>query len=164
MDTILRSFQVWLGSTRLSWFMSHSVVAWTTCAALHFIGLTLLLGTVGLFDLRLLGVAKGLSPGAMHRLVPWGILGFAINLITGTLFFVGQPDRYFRNPAFEIKLVFLVILGINVLAFYSIVHRKVAALGPGDSAPLGAKIVAATSLLLWVGVIIAGRMVAFFVF
>ena len=159
----MRYFQLWLESTKLSGFMNQARFGWPICACLHFLGLSLLLGTVGLFDLRLLGVAKGLSPAAMHRFVRWGVLGFAINLITGTMFIVGKPDRYIYNPAFELKLVFLLVLGINVLVFYSIVHSKVAVLGPGDSAPLGAKIVAATSFLLWIGVICAGRMVAFFI-
>jgi hypothetical protein len=162
MDAALRSLEVWLEATRLSVVMNHSSVMWPISACLHFLGLTLLLGTVGLFDLRLLGMAPGLSPSAMHRLIPWGVFGFAINVITGTMFFVGKPDRYVHNAAFGFKLAFLVMLGINVLIFYAITYRKVKTLGPGDSAPLGAKIAAATSLALWIGVICAGRMVAFF--
>src|SRR5216683_1435984 len=116
----------WLQSTRVSDFMMHSVFAWPICACLHFIGLSLLIGTVGLFDLRLLGVAKGLSPSAMHRLIPWGVLGFGINVITGTLFFIGMPFRYIHNPAFQLKLTFLAVLGINMLVFYANAYRKVA--------------------------------------
>src|SRR5712691_7417895 len=145
----MRGLQLWLGSTGLSVFMNNSSLGWPISACLHFLGLSLLLGTVGLFDLRLLGVAKGLSPAAMHRLVPWGVLGFAINVVTGTMFFVGKPDRYISNPAFELKLVLLLVLGINVLVFYSSAYRKVKVLGPGDTAPLGAKIAAATSFILW---------------
>jgi hypothetical protein len=142
--------------------MNTSSIAWPIFACLHFIGLSLVLGTVGLFDLRLLGVAKGLSPSAMHRLIRWGVLGFTINLITGTLFFIGKPYRYVTNPAFGFKVAFLVMLGVNVLVFYTVTYRKVATLGPGDTVPWGAKIAAATSLALWIGVICAGRMVAFF--
>src|SRR3954467_10547355 len=115
----MRSVQVWLESTNLSWFMNHSSFAWPMSACLHFLGLSLLLGTVGVFDLRLLGVAKELSPSAMHRLIRWGVLGFLITLTTGLMFFVGKPDRYIQNTAFEIKLVFLLMLGVNVLIFYS---------------------------------------------
>ena len=154
---------VWLESTRLSYFMSHAVFAWPTCAILHFMGLTLLLGTVGLWDLRLLGVAQGLRPAAMHRLIPWGVLGFAINLVTGVLFVIGQPYRYLANPAFELKLALLLLLGINVLLFYSSAFRTVAALGPEDPVPVRARIAGAISLTLWLGVIGAGRMVAFFI-
>jgi uncharacterized protein DUF6644 len=162
MDAALRSLEIWVQTTRLSVFMNQSSVAWPISACMHFIGLSLLLGTVGLYDLRLLGVATGLSPSAMHRLIPWGVLGFTINVITGTMFFVGKPDRYVHNAAFTFKLAFLLMLGINVLVFYAMTYRKVATLGPEDPIPLGAKIAAATSLALWIGVICAGRMVAFF--
>src|SRR6266849_8576615 len=158
----MNAFEAWLESTRLSVFMAHSFVAWVTCAILHFLGLSLLIGTVGLFDLRLMGVAKGLSPSAMHRLIPWGVVGFAVNLITGTLFFIGLPFRYIHNPAFQLKLTFLAVLGINMLVFYANAYRKVARLGPDEATPVGAKIAGGTSFILWIGVICAGRMVAFF--
>src|SRR4029077_17049827 len=69
---LLNGLQAWLESTRLSYFMIHSDFAWPICESLHFLGLSLLIGTVGLFDLRILGLAKGLSLRAMHRLVGWG--------------------------------------------------------------------------------------------
>jgi hypothetical protein len=153
----------WLESTRFSYFMSHAVYAWPTCAILHFLGLTLMIGTVGLFDLRLLGVATALSPVAMHRLIPWGVAGFLINLVTGVFFMIGQPLRYVGNPAFELKLILLVVLGLNMLLFYSATYRKVVALGPGAPIPMTAKIAAATSLIGWLAVICAGRMIAFFI-
>ena len=156
------AFGAWLESTRVSAFMMHSVFAWPICACLHFIGLSLLIGTVGLFDLRLLGVAKGLSPSAMHRLIPWGVLGFLINVVTGTLFFIGQPYRYIHNPAFQLKLTLIVVLGINMLVFYAGAYGRLAELGPDDMTPFRAKFAGATSLILWIGVICAGRMVAFF--
>src|SRR5207244_11418099 len=112
--------------------------------------------------LRLLGLGKGLSPPAMHRLIPWGVSGFLINVVTGTLFFVGQPFRYIHNPAFQLKLAFIAVLGINMLVFYASAYGKVAELGPDDATPLRAKFAGATSLILWIGVICAGRMVAFF--
>jgi hypothetical protein len=119
---------------------------------------------VGLFDLRLLGVATGLSPAGMHRLIPWGVAGFLINLTTGVLFMIGQPLRYVNNPAFELKLLLLFVLGLNVLFFYTRTYRRVIALGPGAPIPLAAKLAGATSLVLWLAVICAGRMIAFFIF
>ena len=158
----MNSLQTWLMGTKLSYFMIHSDFAWPICESLHFLGLTLLIGTVGLFDLRMLGLWKGLSPGAMHQLVRWGILGFAINAVTGTMFFVGIPYQYMYNGAFQLKMACLVLLGINVLMFYLTAYRKVEALGPGDVPPPGAKLVAGISLFLWTAVICFGRMEAFF--
>jgi hypothetical protein len=156
------AFAARLEGTRVSMFMAHSIFGWPACACLHFLGLSLLIGTVGLFDLRLLGFARGLAPAAMHRLIPWGVGGFVVNLITGTLFVIGQPFRYIHNPAFQLKLAFIAVLGINMLVFYASAYRQVARLGPDAATPFRAKIAGATSLILWVGVICAGRMVAFF--
>jgi hypothetical protein len=160
--SFLNAVQSWLENTQLSYFMIHSDFAWPICESLHFLGLSLVIGTVGLFDLRMLGLAKGLSPRAMHRLIGWGVLGFLINVITGAMFFVGIPYQYIYNGAFQAKMVCILLLGINVLIFYLTVHRKVEVLGPEDAAPLGAKVVAGTSLVLWIAVICFGRAEAFF--
>jgi hypothetical protein len=142
--------------------MVHSDYAWPICESLHFLGLSLLLGTVGLFDLRLLGMGRGLSPAALHRLVGWGIFGFVLNAVTGTMFFVGIPYQYMYNGAFQAKMICLLLLGINVLIFYIVAHRDVATLAPDDRAPLRARIIAAISLFLWIAVICFGRAEAFF--
>jgi hypothetical protein len=159
---LLNALQSWLESTRLSYFMIHSDFAWPICESLHFLGLSLVIGTVGLFDLRMLGLARGLSLRAMHRLIGWGVLGFLINVITGAMFFAAIPYQYIYNGAFQAKMVCILLLGMNVLIFYLTVHRKVEALGPEDAAPLGAKMIAGTSLLLWIAVICFGRAEAFF--
>lgn len=142
--------------------MVHSDYAWRICECIHFLGLTLLLGTVGLFDLRLLGMGKGLSPGGLHRLIGWGVFGFVLNAVTGVMFFVGIPYQYMYNGAFQAKMVCLILLGVNVFIFYLTTHPKVARLGPEEGAPLQAKIIAAISLFLWVAVICFGRAEAFF--
>ena len=69
MQSLLNALQSWLEHTRLSYFMIHSDFAWPICECLRFLGLSLVIGTVGLFDLRVLGLAKGLSLRAMHRLI-----------------------------------------------------------------------------------------------
>lgn len=152
----------WLESTWLSGFMTKVIWVWPVCETLHFLGLSLLIGTIGLFDLRLLGFAKLLPVAAMHRLIPWGIFGFAINVATGTLFFIGQPNQYIHNVSFHLKLLFLCLAGINVLIFYATMFRKVEALRPGDNAPLAARVIAASSLFLWVGIMCFGRLLTFF--
>jgi hypothetical protein len=159
---LLNALQSWLESTRLSYFMIHSDFAWPICESLHFLGLSLVIGTVGLFDLRMLGVARGLSLRAMHRLIGWGVLGFLINVITGAMFFAAIPYQYIYNGAFQAKMVCILLLGMNVLIFYLTVHGKVEAMGPEDAAPLGAKMIAGTSLFLWIAVICFGRAEAFF--
>jgi hypothetical protein len=158
----LQTFAVWLASTRLSGFVTGHSWVWPACETLHFMGLALLIGNVGLLDLRLLGVAKQLPPAPLSRFVRWAVLGFVINLLTGIMFFAGNPFQYINNVAFGWKIAFIVLAGVNVLLFYATgVFRKVEALRAGDEAPASAKIIAATSLFLWVAVMYMGRMLPY---
>jgi hypothetical protein len=132
---------------------------WPTCETLHFIGLSLLFGVASLVDLRILGMMKNLPFAALHRLLPWGILGFGINTVTGMLFFVATPEQYTNNVAFEWKVVLMLLAGLNVL--YFTVFDEAWVLKAGDDAPLTAKLVAASAMILVVGVMYCGRMLPF---
>lgn len=152
----------WLVDTELSRFVLTYRWAWPISEALHFTGLVLMVGTVSMFDLRVLGIGKGLSPAAIHRLVPLGMLGFVISIGTGAVFIAGQPDQYFYNSAFHLKVVFLALMALNVAFFYSTPFRTVKLLGPHDDAPAIAKVSAGLSLAIMVGVMLCGRMLTFF--
>ncbi len=155
-----------LESPMLTSFVSWSSWVWPVCEIFHFVGMALLLGTVGILDLRLLGVAKGFPVAQVQRLIPWGVFGFVINVITGIVFVSGDPFALpiekLNNLAFQLKMLFMLIAGINILAFYLTgVSRAASALAPGDNAPLSAKVIAAASLFLWLGVIYFGRMIMY---
>ena len=158
-------FQPWLVTTLasvkvVSPFM-HSRWGWPICETVHFLGLSLLVGAIGMFDLRLLGMAKRVPIAALHRLIPWGILGFIINVITGAMFLVTEPVEYIYNPSFHFKMLFIALAGFNILVFYLTVFRKAKALAPGTEAPRSAKVIASASLFLWIGVMVWGRMLTF---
>jgi hypothetical protein len=156
------AFAAWLEMTTASKFVTGQSWVWPTCETLHFIGLALLFGNVGLLDLRLLGVAKRLPVAPLSRFVRWGIGGFIVNLITGLVFFVGSPSQYVNNIAFWIKMSLIVLAGLNLAVYYATgMARRVEALGAGDEAPMMAKVAAGTSLFLWVGVMFFGRMLPF---
>ena len=160
---MLQAFSTWLHGTTLSWAVAGGLPwLWPACETLHFMGLALLVGVVGVFDLRMLGMAKGLPIGPLQRLMPWAILGFGINLVTGFLFFAGDPFQYIHNIAFGFKLLFIGLAGVNVILFYVTgLYRRVDNVGAGHDVPPAAKLVAATSLFLWVGVMYWGRMLPF---
>lgn len=133
------------------------------CETLHFFGLTMLIGTVGLFDLRMLGVARAVPARSLHRLIPLGIGGFVLCLVTGWVFIAGDPFRdpswYLTNLSFQLKMLFVALAGLNALLFYVTgIGKKVEALGAGEDAPTAAKVIAITSILLWIGVMYFGRM------
>lgn len=158
----MRELADWIYTTRLSALANDVAWLWPLSESLHFCGLALLVGTVGLFDLRLLGLGKGFEPRALHRLVRFGIAGFAVSVATGVIFIAGAPEQYFFNDAFHVKAVALVAAGANALVFYAAHFGRVARLGPYDDAPLGAKVSAAVSLALLVTIMGSGRMLTFF--
>jgi hypothetical protein len=158
---VLDALAQWLLTTRVSAFVTGRQWVWPASETLHFIGLCLLVGAVGVIDLRMLGVAKRIPFAPLLRLVRWGVLGFVINLATGLLFLAGHPDRYVQNIAFQLKMLFVLLAGINVVMFKLTVFRETARLGPGDDAPLGAQVFAAVSLFLWFAVMYLGRMLPF---
>jgi hypothetical protein len=162
----MHSFQVWLVTT----IQMHSPVAelmrtrwaWPIAESLHFLGLCLLIGCVGMFDLRLLGVARRVPIAAVHRFIPWGILGFAINICSGAMFLLTEPDQYIYNPSFHFKLMFMTIGGLNAATFYLTSYRRIFGSAATLEAPRRAKVIAAISLCAWIGVIIGGRLLTFY--
>ncbi len=136
---------------------------WAFMMDLHFIGLVVIIGAVGVLDLRMLGFAKEFPIASLHRLVPWGLAGFAINVATGVLAFIGMPAFYTYDVAFWIKIFAILLLGLNAAAFYlTDTFRVVEHMGPGEDAPLPAKIIAGSSLALWFAVITLGRYIQFY--
>jgi hypothetical protein len=131
---------------------------WAFMMDLHFIGLVMIVGAVGALDVRMLGFLKELPIASVHRLVPWALAGFAINVTTGVLAFIGMPAYYTYDIAFWMKIFAVLLLGLNAAAFYlTDTFKVVEHMGPGEDAPAPAKIIAASSLILWLAVITLGR-------
>jgi hypothetical protein len=138
--------------------IDYSRWVWPLIEDLHFIGLILILATVCLLNIRVMGFLKKLPVRPLHRLLPWGIAGFAINVITGMLMFIGMPGFYVFNAIFQAKILTILLAGGNLMLFHTTgVFRKWENVGPGSDAPAFAKLVAASSLILWLAVIVLGR-------
>jgi hypothetical protein len=142
--------------------LMYSAWGWPIAEIVHFTGLCLLIGTVGMFDLRMMGLLRGLSLGALHRLIPFGVLGFALSAASGFMFVISAPDQYLYNPAWQVKMGLLAAAGLNMLLFYMTTSQRLQALGPDDPPPLAARLFALASLTCWVGVIAAGRVITAF--
>jgi hypothetical protein len=161
--TWITLFANWLGATSLSHAVSASVWIIPASQVVHFLGLALLFGLAGMLDLRMLGLGKGIAIGEFsRRMVPWAGVGFLLNVVTGFILFSGAPFMFAHNVAFGFKMLFIAVAGLNVLVFYVTgIARRVEALGSGDDAPIGAKVIAGLSLFIWVGVMFWGRMLPF---
>jgi hypothetical protein len=158
--------QVWLVTA----IRQHSPVvqvmntrwAWPIAERLHFLGLCMLVGSIGAFDLRLLGIAKRIPLKALHRFIPYGLLGFAINASTGLLFILTEPDQYIFNRSFHWKLLFLMIGAANAALFYMTSWRLVFETRSTLQIPKRARVIAAISLSSWIAVMVCGRLLTFF--
>ncbi len=139
-------------------FVRDTPWAWVSAEALHFVGLSLLIGVLLLIAMRMSGLMSGLSTAALDRVLPWGMLGFVVNTATGMLFFAASPGQYTQNPAFYWKMVFLLAGGATVLYFTFDEGWK---RQPGQSAPALSMLVAVAALFLWVGVMYWGSMLPF---
>ena len=142
--------------------VAYSAWGWPIVEIVHFTGLVLLIGTVGVVDLRMLGFLRGLALPGLHKLVPFGVLGFALNVASGTVFVSSSPDQYLYNPAFQIKMGLILLAGVNMALFYLTTAGKLRLIGPDDPAPLAARIFAGISLTSWLLVIAAGRVITAF--
>ena len=143
---------------KLTMFLLDHEMFWGFLMAVHFIALALIIGAVGILDIRIMGFFKELPFAPLHRFLPWALAGLAVNIITGMVAFMSQPQNYITSEAFWLKIVGLLLLGVNAVAFYLIgVFGQVENLQGGEDAPISAKLIAASGLFLWFVVITFGR-------
>jgi hypothetical protein len=158
----LDPFVEFIRSMRMSQLFRDQVGwLWPLCESLHFLGLSLLIGAAGFFDLRLLGFMKGVSLRSAKRFVPWAMVGFAVNLLTGLVFLISQPQQYATNLSMWLKVVFLLIAGVNAMLFETSYSDRLMALEPDAEMPLSARLIGAVSLISWFAVLYFGRMLPY---
>lgn len=144
------------------WVADSSRWVWPLLEDAHFIGLALLLGGVGVLDLRVLGLLKRLPVAPLRSFIPWAMGGLAINTMTGMLFFLGMPYFYVYNIDFHIKVFAVVLAGANLLLHCTRFASHWERVGPDEDAPPLAKLLAGSSILLWIAVIVFGRYMPLF--
>lgn len=158
---MLESLATSLLDSRLNQWIQETYWLWPILEIIHFIGLSLLLGGLIVIDLRMAGHVRSLNPVATHKLLPVVLLGFGLNLCTGILFFYGDPMRYAVNIGFQIKMVLIILAGLNALLYYWKVAPTMSDWDESTVSPPIAKIVAYASLGLWTGVLLCGRLIPY---
>ena len=149
----------WLSSEFITRYQYSHPWAWKTLETIHFMGLCLLFGVVLVANMRLLGWMRNAPLAGFHRLLPWGVWGFVANSVTGMLFFIGQAFQYIENPAFHLKMLCILLAGADVLCLTW--HEEVWEMEAGATASALVKLLAASQLVLWIGVIYFGRMLPY---
>ena len=152
---------LWLKGTAIAHAMVDLPWLWPVCETLHFVGLALLVGAAGIFDLRLLGLFRAMPLAAAMQMRGLAAAGVVINLVTGVLFFVAAPDQYVNNPAWWGKVLFLIVAMINVAVFETRQGKRILEISGEDETPASFKIAGAVSLASWAAVLYFGRMLPF---
>lgn len=157
----LEALAAWLRETAPSQWVRAWPWTWAIGETLHFMGLSLLVGVIGLLDLRLMGFLKRIPLQALRPLLPYGIAGFVVNAVTGVIFFVGTPEQYVTNVAFGMKMLFIAVSGLNVLYFETRHGHRALTLAPNEPTPTAFKVAGAISLASWFMVLYWGRMLPY---
>jgi hypothetical protein len=134
-----------------------------TVETAHVFALTVVVGSIGMLDLRLLGLrtcdreVRDLA----REILPWTWSFFLLAVFTGSLMFVAKAMTYAHNLPFQIKLVLLALAGGNMLAFHMTTYRSVSSWGVHATPPFPARLAGGLSLLFWISVVVAGRWIGF---
>jgi hypothetical protein len=153
-------FLEWLQDTWVAHLVAESLWGYPTLETMHTIGMALLIGSLGLINLRILGFKPDLPLLETRKLLPLAWLGFTLNAISGTLLFTSDAITFSASYTFRLKLILIVLGGINAGLIGSKVFQSAR---DGAAAPptKGVKWLAGTSLVFWFGAVICGRLIAY---
>jgi hypothetical protein len=129
----------------------------------HLIGLAIAGGTIVFWDLRLLGVGLRRAPVSKvgASLLPWTWAGFAVMFVSGSMLITIEAGRLYSNIYFRMKILFLILAGLNVLVFHRTVYRSVPAWDHAQVTPVRARMAGGLSLLLWFSILACGRAIGY---
>jgi hypothetical protein len=153
----------WLAETQGSIALHESLYMYPLVESVHVLTLCLFVGMSVLWDLRLLGLVlpQVRASEMADRLFPWMIAGFTVMVITGVLLFYAIPVRSYQNIFFRIKMIMLVLAGLNAWIFQVGIRRRTAEWDLQPRPPRAARAAGIASLTLWAIIIVAGRMIAY---
>jgi hypothetical protein len=157
------AWAVWLETSRLAVAMRQWLWLYPIVEIVHIVGFVVLVGAAIMFDLRLLGLSRGLPVSAMaDHLLRWARLALLLVVPSGTLMFVAHATEMAANPAFRLKLLFIAAALLNAGLFHRWPFRAVGDWETELPAPWPAQLAGALSLTLWIAVIACGRLLAYF--
>lgn len=157
------NFLEWLNNTPIPGLVLETAWGFPIVEIIHIFGMTLIIGALVVFDVRLLGLSRKSIPikSLMYHIAPWLICGFIISLFSGLAFFASDAIRYWGNTSFQVKLVLLLLALINQAIFYIKDYPNASDWDSDVATPLSARVSAAISLALIFGILTAGRLIPY---
>jgi hypothetical protein len=156
----------WAETTWIALLVRESLYGFAIVVAIHIIGLTLSVGMVIWFDLRLLGAAFRATPVSTvyRRIIPWAGTGFALMFVTGGILLVSYATNAYDNVYFRIKMAALLLAGVNALVYHRVTERHIARWNDAARPPAPARTAGLISIVAWAAVILAGRLMSYTMF
>jgi hypothetical protein len=156
-------FCAWLEQSTVATMVRESSWGFQIVVAFHILGLILSVGTLVWFDLRLLGVSMRRVPVSevYRQLAPWSAAGFVTMFVTGSMLAAAYATRAYGNPYFRIKMLALVLAGVNALLYHVVTERRIIEWDGRETPPGPARLAGLISIALWAIVVLAGRMISY---
>jgi hypothetical protein len=158
----LLNFCTWLQHTAVGSTVRSSTWLFPAIETCHILGLALIIGSIMWLDFRLLGFSTDSSVNQVARkIMPTAWLGMMISLTTGFLLFASEAVTLYRNIAFQLKIAMLLLLAVNAVVYQLVTAKNMGDWDKNAHTPLGARLAALVSIVLWMGVVAAGRWIAY---
>lgn len=142
--------------------MRENLWLYPSVEIVHIVGFVILVGSVVMFDLRVLGLSRQVSVrGLARHLLPWSLAALVLIIPTGLAMFAAHANDFISNRAFQLKMALLLAAGMNAAIFHTGPFRSVAQWDTGVAAPPGARASVAVSIALWLSIIACGRLLAY---
>lgn len=152
---------IWLQQSTLAAAIHESPWLYPVTEILHIIAFVIAAGCLLVLDVRLIGLGRSIAfDRAAGALLPWAIGGFCLTVPTGILLLLPEAASIAPNPAFLAKMALIVLAGANAAMFHFGPWRR-RGLWTHAAPPLAARMSGAVSILLWIGVIVSGRLIAY---
>lgn len=153
----------WMENTGIGVAMRESATLFPLVECIHVVALTFVVGSIGMIDLRLIGVsARNHSVTQLtNEVLPWTWGAFVVAAISGVLLFCAKATDYAANFPFQMKMVLIVLAGLNMVIFHFVTQKSIAHWDRDAATPVAAKVAGTLSLLFWIGVVTFGRWIGF---
>jgi hypothetical protein len=161
---MLLQFVSWLNDLPWSVAIREGNFSFPIIETCHILALGASFGTIMWVDLRLMGFTMRSQPVSevVEQLEPWAILGFVLMFISGGLLFFSEPLKAYTTLAFRIKMILIVLAGFNIWFFHRGIYKTIQQWDTAEILPWQARLVGFSSMVLWLGIIVAGRWTAYF--
>ena len=153
----------YLQNTEFGTSLRESIWMFPIVEGTHVLGLSMSVGTLLWMDLRLTGKFMKNQPISKisNSVLPWTLVGFTVMTITGVLLFWCQAVKAYNSIFFKIKISLLFLAAVNAIVYHTTIYRKMDEWDKASPPPLQARFAGWFSIVVWIGIIVAGRNMAY---